>query len=124
MLPPKRKLSWIVFNGVGWVGACSLFALNRVRTSAQKSGCPVVLFVLSIRVINAFRMTLDRYDNRSMSSLQSYHSVQNMRPVHGKRPHMYQSASTEAGDGTPLTGLSVSYTAPGRVAGLTETTSM
>ncbi|GFN93442.1 calcium-transporting ATPase [Plakobranchus ocellatus] len=82
-----------------------------------------------IRVINAFRMTLDtRYDNRSMSSLQSYHSVQNMRSGgafggyhHGKRPHMYQSASTEASDSTPLTGLSVSYTAPARVS---ETTAM
>ncbi|KAK3701283.1 hypothetical protein RRG08_066776 [Elysia crispata] len=81
-----------------------------------------------IRVINAFRMTLDRYDNRSMSSMQSYHSVQNMRSGHhhghGKRPHMNQSLSTEAGDCTPLTGLSVSYTAPGRVSGITETTSM
>ncbi|RUS89017.1 hypothetical protein EGW08_003264, partial [Elysia chlorotica] len=79
-----------------------------------------------IRVINAFRMTLDRYDNRSMSSLQSYHSVQNMRAGQhgGRRPHMNQSLSTEAGECTPLTGLSVSYTAPGRVSGITETTSM
>ncbi|XP_070193153.1 plasma membrane calcium-transporting ATPase 2-like isoform X2 [Littorina saxatilis] len=38
-----------------------------------------------IRVVNAFRMSLDaRYDNRSMSSVHSYHSLQNARMANKK----------------------------------------
>ncbi|XP_005093745.2 plasma membrane calcium-transporting ATPase 3 [Aplysia californica] len=71
-----------------------------------------------IRVINAFRMSVDtRYDNRSLTSMQSYHSVQNIRAA--RRPH-FQS-STEMSEPPGATGLISSATAPGRVA---ETTAM
>ncbi|CAG5130829.1 unnamed protein product, partial [Candidula unifasciata] len=69
-----------------------------------------------IRVINAFRMSLDRYDNRSLSSLQSHQSVQNIRA--GRRP-MFQS-STDMADPPPV-GLISSATAPGRFS---ETTAI
>ncbi|BFZ10933.1 hypothetical protein BsWGS_13969 [Bradybaena similaris] len=73
-----------------------------------------------IRVINAFRMSLDtRYDNRSLSSLQSYHSVQNIR---GCRRPLHQS-STEMTEPPPSTmGLTSSATAP--AGKFIETTAM
>ncbi|XP_076469324.1 plasma membrane calcium-transporting ATPase 2-like isoform X2 [Babylonia areolata] len=43
-----------------------------------------------IRVVNAFRMSLDaRYDSRSMSSVHSYHSLQNARIGPKKTPQPY-----------------------------------
>ena len=72
-----------------------------------------------IRVINAFRMSVDtRYDNRSMSSMQSYHSVQNIRRA--GRPNQYPS-STEMSETPTFHTLPTSNTAPGRVS---ETTAI
>lgn len=62
-------------------------------------------------------MSLDtRYDNRSLSSLQSHQSVQNMRGV--RRP-IFQS-STDMVE-PPPSGLITSATAPGRFS---ETTAI
>lgn len=42
--------------------------------------CCCIVFVFQIRVVNAFRMGLDRrYDSSSLSSVRSYHSLQNAK---------------------------------------------
>jgi len=73
-----------------------------------------------IRVINAFRMSVDtRFDNRSMSSMQSYHSVQNIRAA--RRPMQQFQSSNDMNESPVSYGMSSSSTAPGRVS---ETTAM
>ena len=67
-----------------------------VCVSRLLSLCFFFPICFQIRVVNAFRMSLDaRYDNRSMSSVHSIHSLQNARMVSKKPPTFQHDTSTD-----------------------------
>lgn len=56
----------------------------------------VVMFVFQIRVVNAFRMGLDRrYDSSSLSSVRSYHSLQSAKTHKQQHPPTSPLASPD-----------------------------